>query len=114
MMIGVRSAKDPATVVIAINIIDMTTDELKYYREKYDKIGDLIERLEICQDYREALLQAIDRKLPAFLEHKTNYRSLNEPIPMSEDLAHWTRIKMIEELDAEIKILHNALSDKLL
>ena len=92
----------------------MTTDELKYYRERHSEIGVLIERLETYQDYREALLEAIDRKLPAFLEHKTNYRSLNEPIPMSEDLAHWTRIKMIENLDEEIKILHNALSDKLL
>lgn len=87
----------------------MTTDELKYYRERHSEIGVLIERLETYQDYREALLEAIDRKLPAFLEHKTNYRSLNEPIPMSEDLAHWTRIKMIEGLDEEIKILRNTL-----
>ena len=91
----------------------MPTDELKYYREKYSEIGTLIQKLEIYEDYRETLLEAIDRKLPAFLEHKTNYRGLNEPIPMSEDLAHKIRVLMIENLDEEIKIVHNARTDKL-
>ena len=108
-MTGARSVEDPATVVIAINIIDMPTNELKYYREKHSEIGTLIEKLEIYEDYREALLEAIDRKLPAFLEHKTNYRGLSEPIPMSEDLAHKVRAMMIEDLDEEIKILRNSL-----
>lgn len=88
----------------------MPTDKkLEYYREKYSEIGTLIEKFEMYRDYREALLEVIDRNLPAFLEHKTNYRGLNEPIPMSEDLAHKVRAMMIENLDEEIKILRNSL-----
>lgn len=88
----------------------MITDEkLEYYRERHSEIGALIEKLEMYEDYREALMEAIDRKLPAFLEHKTNYRNLSEPIPMSEDLAHKIRAMMIENLDEEIKILRNTL-----
>lgn len=114
MMIGAKSAKDPATVVIAINIIDMTTDKkLEYYREKHNEIGTLIERLKQREDYREALLEAIDRNLPAALGSKTNIQYLSKPIPMSEDLAHKVRIMMIENLEKEIEILHNTITDKL-
>ena len=92
-------------------MIIMPTDELKYYREKYSEIGTLIEKLQQYEDYREALLESIDRNLPAFLRNKTHNRTLSELIPMSEDLAHKVRAMMIENLDEEIKILRNKLDE---
>lgn len=91
----------------------ITDKKLEYYREKYSEIGGIIQRLEICYDYREALLEAIDGKLPAFMENSSNLRSLSEPVPMSKDLAHKVRIMMIEELHEEIKNLRNTLDEML-
>lgn len=71
MMTGARSAEDPATVVIAINIIDM--DKLRKARAKLAEANQLnkqiIEAWDTYIGYRVVVSVKIKRDFPRVINH---------------------------------------------
>ena len=88
-----------------------TDKKLSHYHKKLGKIQVLIQKLDDCKAHRQILVGCEDRKLAAFIHHKTHLAYLENPIPIPERLANEIRKIMIEELEKEVKILHNELDE---
>ena len=90
-----------------------TEKKLLYYHGKLGMIQGLMRKLDEYEDHKQILVGCEDRKIEAFIDHKTHLRSFNEALPVPEYLASKFRTMLIQYLDKEIEVLRSKL-DKLL
>ena len=84
-----------------------------YYHEKLAKIQGLMSKLDELEDHRNTLVSCGERKIEAFIEHKTHIRGMADAVPIPEYLGSKFRTMLIQDLDKEIEVVRSKL-DKLL